>query len=114
MVLNSEDASQAASTSVPSANTASVAVNGHGAAGNVSGAPTGHATSSPSTQEGPTSDGASEVLEDDNTVQIRTAAQSPTADIADASGQAVAVNGQGGAAASVVQVCTAPLLHRRG
>ena len=112
MVLNSEDASQAASTSVPSANTASVAVNGRGAAGNVSGAPTGHATSSPSTQEGPTSDGASEVLEDDNTV--RTAAQSPTADVADASGQAVAVNGQGGAAASVVQVCTAPLLHRRG
>ena len=112
MVLNGEDASQAASTSVPSANTASVAVNGRGAAGNVSGAPTGHATSSPSTQEGPTPDGASEVLEDDNTV--RTAAQSPTADVADASGQAVAVNGQGGAAASVVQVCTAPLLQRRG
>ena len=111
MVLNSEDASQAASTSVPSANTASVAVNGHGAAGNVSGAPTGHATSSPSTQEGPTSDGASEVLEDDNTV--RTAAQSPTTDVADASGQAVAVNGQGGAAASDVQACTAPLLQRR-
>ena len=109
MVPDGESANQAARSSVASATTASAAVNDRGAAGNVSGTPTGVAIATISTQEGSTSDGANEVQDDDDTV--RTAAESPPADLADASEQVVAVTGQAGAASDAAAAVAAPVVQ---